>query len=96
MPEPTAINDDLKLQFKMKLGELDEKLKKYDPAMGMLLAQIHQQLRSIPELTYMLSEEEIGRIVEANKRVMKIEITASSSKKESIKKMVDSVSADDF
>lgn len=91
MPEPL----DFKAEFKLKLADLDQRLQKYDPNMGALLTQIHQQLISIPELSYMLSEEEIGKIIEGNKRQMKLEIT-TSQKKETVKGLLSGANADDF
>lgn len=89
---------DHKTSFRLKLAELDAKLKAYDPNMGMLIMDLHKQLQSLPELSYILTHEEIGSIVEGLKRTMKIEITAStsSSKKASIAKDLSEVSLDDF
>lgn len=91
----TELSDQFKEQFHMKLASLDAMLKAYDPNMGNLLTEIHGQLISIPELTYMLKEEEIGQIVEASKRVMKVEIMANTPKK-SLKKEMEGLNADDF
>lgn len=86
-------------EFFLKLSDLDNKLKAYDPNIGGLIDQIHGQLISLPELTYMLTEQEIGQIVEANSRNMKIEITATTSKQNAAKQVKDllkGADADDF
>lgn len=97
MSQDLSLGETPQDQFKFKLAQLDQMLQKYDPNMGGLLHEMHKQLMSIPELSYILSEEEIGKIVEASKRVMKIEITAASaSKRTSVKKDLESMGADDF
>jgi len=86
------------LDFQMRLAEIKRKLEVNEPGFGTLLNHIHKQIHSLPELSYILSEEDIGRIVESNKREMKIEISAKEkpegqSLRSELKK---GVSVDDF
>lgn len=86
-------------EFFLKIAALDAALKAYDKDMGGLLTQIHSQLITIPELSYMLTEEQVGQIVEGNSRTMKIEITATTAKQSAakqVKNLMKEVSADDF
>lgn len=84
-------------QFRLKFSQLQQKLTAYDPNMGALITEIHKQIITIPELCYVLTEQEIGQFVEANKRQMKIEIAAKpESGAKQVKKLIEDMSDEDF
>ena len=70
----------------MKLAELETALKTGDPQFSYRLRDIHQTLRTDPEIVTILSEEEIGLIVAGCCKHTDITIVAASSKSKTGKK----------
>jgi hypothetical protein len=65
------------------ISELQEKLLSAHPEMPVLLRKIHTKLKADPALVTLLTEEEISQIVNGLKHVTNIQLTSSTTKKES-------------
>lgn len=86
------------LEFQSKISQLQSALLEAHPSMPVLLREIHNQIRKDPELVTIISEEEIGVIVNGLKKQTNTEIAAKTTKttKTTMKKQVANVSLDDI
>jgi len=87
------------LDIKTKLAELEQAMLTKHPSMPVLLRTIHQQLRKDPELVTIISEEEIGLIVNGLKIQTNTEIVMASDKpaaKKAAKKAAAAIGFDDL
>lgn len=87
------------LEVKNKILEMNTALLTANPMMAVLLRQIHQQIRKDPELITIISEEEIGMIVNGLKAQTNTVIATTAvktSKSASTKKLLSNLSADDL
>lgn len=65
--------------IKMKVAELEQAILNQHPTMPTLLKQMHTALRQEPELLHMLSDEEIGVIVQGlSKQTNTVIVTAAA------------------
>lgn len=86
------------LDFKSKISQLQESLLEAHPSMPILLREIHTQLRKDPELVTIISEDEIGIIVNGLKKQTNTEIATKvkTTKAATMKKQVANVNIDDI
>lgn len=80
--KPSVVNHDVDPQyanFKMKLGELEDKLNEQVPGFAFLLKEIHQSLSNDPNVVTIMSEDEIGIVVAGLSRHMDVTITPAKS-----------------
>jgi hypothetical protein len=68
-------------QLKEKVGSLQEALLASNPAMPVLLREIHQHLKQDEEVVTLLTEEEIGIIVSGLKKQTQTAILTVTAKK---------------
>lgn len=80
---------DISTQIKEKILSLQSALLSSHPTMPTLLREIHQTLKANPDCVTLLTEEEIGTIVNGLKKQTATEIatTALKSKTKAIKNM---------
>lgn len=87
------------LQLKAKITEMNTLLLADHPQMPVLLRDIHNQIRRDPELVTIITEEEIGMIVNGLKKQTKTELvtqTVKASKTAATKKALSKLTADDI
>jgi hypothetical protein len=87
------------LEIKAKIAELNTLILSAHPTMPILLRDIHTQIRRDPELVTVISEEEIGMIVNGLKvqtNTALVTQTVKSAKSAATKKALSKISADDL
>ena len=85
--------------LKMQLAELEAALNEKQPGFKTILQDIHAKLRNDPAIVTLLSEDEIGGIVEVLKQHAQVEIIApkaAKTKKAATKALLANMSADDL
>ena len=86
--------------LKEKVAELEQRILSKHPSMPVLLAQIHKTISAQPEQVTLLSEEEIGVIVDGLKIQTGVEFAAAATKPGSANKSavskIKSLGADAF
>lgn len=75
-------------QVKSTIAELENALLTEHPQMPLLLKSILAQLKSDPDVITLMTEEDIGIIVQGLKKQTKTEISASKTKGTSAKKQM--------
>lgn len=76
-------------EIEMKIAQLREQLLKDTPALPTILQQIKMYLSKNPEVVTLLSEEQIGEIVQAAQRVSQVKIVEAAMKGRGGKKLKD-------
>lgn len=76
-------NTGVGFEFKEKVARLQEALLSSHPSMPVLLRDIHTHLRKDPEIVTLLTEDEIGCIVNGLKKQTQTEIVTAPAKKTS-------------
>lgn len=87
------------LSIKSKILEMNTALLSNNPIMPILLREIHSHLRKDPELVTIISEEEIGMIVNGLKKQTSTELVTSTIKQsttKATKEKLSKVSVDDI
>lgn len=84
------------LDFLSKIQELEEAIHTQHPRMPVLLMLIHKQISADPELVSVLSEEDIGIIVNGLKVQTKTELVGTIAKQSKAKDKKTKLSADMF
>lgn len=87
------------LEIKSKIAEMNSLLLSAHPSMPVLLRDIHSQLRRDPELVTIITEEEIGMIVNGLKKQTATELvtqTVKASKSAATKKAIAKLTVDDL
>lgn len=78
------------------VDRLEHRLKNNEPDISNLCGLIHQDLISNPEISYMLTEEQIKIVVAGHVKHMNAEIVKAATKKKPSKADMRSVSIDDL
>lgn len=81
IPVPNPADTQAVYQIKNNIAELQERIHTAHPAMPSLLATIHAALKKDGSLVTLLSDEEIGIIVQGLKKQTQIEIVKEKTKK---------------
>lgn len=84
------------MEFFSKMQELQEAIHTQHPKMPVLLMLIHKQITADPELVSVLSEEEIGTIVNGLKIQTKTELVGTVAKQSKARDKKTKLSADMF
>jgi len=83
-------------QFQSKVLEIQEALLSAHPKLPILLAEIHKTLKADPANVTLLSEDEIGILVQGLEAQTKVEIMATMSSKTKAGKALKNISAMDI
>lgn len=77
------MSPDQTTELRIKVAELEAALLSAHPMIPVLLRTIHNQLKKDPEIVTLMTEEEIGVVVNALKVQTKTEITTTLAKQSS-------------
>ena len=76
----TYISTGTAYQLQEKIGSLQQALLTAHPTMPVLLREIHKQLRADPELVTVLTDDEIGILVNGLKKQVGVELVTTAPK----------------
>lgn len=90
------ISPEVMQQLRMKLGEYTQALLAKDPDMPNHLRESHRLLVSYPETVHLLDDEEIGKLIEGQQKLMNTQIVSDAAKKKVSGKATARLSASDL